>query len=113
MSGAEISPLPVITATALLADLSAPVLSKARGAVRLRLVHPDPAATGERQINVWWIESLRKGVENRYRVSTDFDPATGGLSWITCTCLHGQRAGFGLCHCYHAGAVLLALTEHL
>ena len=102
MSGADLS---TITASALLADLSAAVLSKARGAARRGLVHPDPLAA-----SVWWVDSLRPEVETRYRVAMDYDPETGELSWVRCSCLHAQRAGRGLCRCYHVGAVLTLLT---
>ena len=106
MSGPEIPPLPVFTADAFLADLSAAVLGKARQAVRLGLVRLGREEAG----SPWKVRSLRHKIDTEYRVSADLDLETGELSWINCTCAHGEKAGGGYSHCYHAGAVLLLLT---
>lgn len=44
-----------------------------------------------------------------YRVQTDYDPAKGTVSWITCTCEHGKNLGDS--RCYHAAAVLLHIRD--
>lgn len=110
MSRAEVGPTGLtLQASAVLAELSASVHSKARTAARRGYVTPDP--NPDLQPRVWWVRSLRREVQTSYRVSTDLDAGTGELTWINCTCAHGQKTGAGYCRCYHVGAVLLALTE--
>ena len=110
MCGPEIKPAgPALRASVVLAELSAAVFSKARAAARRSLVTPDP----DYPDSVWWVSSLRpqQQINDPYRVSSDLDPVTWELSWINCTCPHGAKTGGGYSRCYHAGAVLLSLTE--
>lgn len=107
MSRPEITPPELFTVDAFLANLSAHVLGKARQAVRLGLVR-----IGREEVrSPWKVRSLRHKIDTEYRVSADLDLETGELSWINCTCAHGEKAGGGYSHCYHAAAVLLFLTK--
>jgi hypothetical protein len=109
VSTADLPPAPrpaPFTAEALLINLSASVLSKARKAVLDHLVHESDPRSHPRVVQVG---SLRPGATGHYRVSTDIDPVTGELSWITCTCAHGRKSGGGTCRCYHVGAALMYL----
>jgi hypothetical protein len=79
-------------------EFSAETLASARRAE----VEADPTAE-----NVWWVKSLNR--DKRYRVQTDYNPATNKVSWVTCTCPHGMHAGPDQTRCYHVGAVLMEI----
>jgi hypothetical protein len=66
-------------------------------------VEPDPDHR-----NIWWVVP-RTNV--KYRVQTDYDPATKRLTWVTCTCPHGLHAGGGMAKCYHAAAVFILIRQ--
>lgn len=83
-------------------EFSKATLSKAQAAVKAGLVEQDPE-----QPSVWWVESINNS--NRYRVQSDFDPATGVMTWVTCTCPHGLNTGAGRATCYHVAAAMMRI----
>jgi len=60
--------------------------------------------------NVWWVTPSAGG-DKRYRVSSDWNPQTRTLSWVTCTCPHGASQGGGFSRCYHVAAALMLLRD--
>lgn len=61
---------------------------------------------------IWWVTSSAGGTR-RYRVQSDYDPATKKLSWCTCTCPHGMAKGGGTSRCYHVAAVLMSVRDEI
>lgn len=59
--------------------------------------------------SIWWVDGSKPGTT--YRVQSDYDPATGNLMWVTCTCPHGLHSGGGRSLCYHACAALLSVES--
>jgi hypothetical protein len=79
------------------------VLEKAVAVVKQQHIRPDDEHYG-----IWWVVSLNGPNNNIYRTQALFDPDTGKVEWITCTCAHGLHRG-GDARCYHAAAVWLTL----
>jgi len=85
---------------------SPPVILRARQGIEDGLVERDAEYPA-----IWWVRS--RNSDSTYRVQSDFDPAKGTLTWITCTCAHGLNVGAGQTHCWHAAAVLLRIRDEI
>ena len=54
---------------------------------------------------------VKRSDVNTYRVSLGVEEGTSLLRWVTCSCTHGSRSGFGRSRCSHVFAVLLHIRE--
>lgn len=93
-------------------EFSADVIAKARKLLG-KTVEGKPAVRRDTDHPaVWWVVPS-SGSARDYRVQSDYNAATGTLSWITCTCPHGLNKGGGTTRCYHAAAALLLIKEEI
>jgi hypothetical protein len=85
-------------------NFSTQTIDKAR-----RLLTDDKVSQDAEHPAIWHVASS-SGIRT-YRVASDYLPSTRTLTWISCTCPHGEHQGAGEARCYHVAAVLLRLKE--
>lgn len=81
------------------------VIEKAKRYLAENRVAIDPE-----QDTVFWVTGTTQH-QRAYRVQTDADPKTRKVTWIACTCPHGQNVGAGTAKCSHVVAVLMLIRD--